>query len=192
LKVVAPYDSEDARGLLKAAIRDNNPVVVLESELLYGVSFPLSAEAQSPDFVIPFGKAKIMRPGTDVTIVSFSKPVGKCIDAANILQKEHGISAEVINLRSIRPLDRETILVSVRKTSRLVTVEEGWPQHGVGAEIISLVNEECFDYLDAPPLRVTGADVPMPYAYNLEEAATPQVHNIVEMTKLVCSRPFKA
>jgi pyruvate dehydrogenase E1 component beta subunit len=190
LKVVAPYDSEDARGLLKAAIRDNNPVVVLENELMYGESFLLSPEAQSEDFLIPFGKAKIMRPGKDVTIVTFSRGVGKSLEAAKELEKR-GISVEVINLRSIRPLDRDTIIASVRKTSRLVTVEEGWPQHGVGAEIVTMVNEECFDALDAPPLRVSGADVPMPYAVNLETAALPQVSNIVNMVAAVCARPFK-
>jgi pyruvate dehydrogenase E1 component beta subunit len=190
LKVVAPWDAEDAKGLMKAAIRDNNPVVFLESESMYGEAFPITADLTNPDFLIPIGKAKIMRAGTDVTIVTFSRPVGKCLKAAAELAAK-GISAEVINLRSIRPLDRDTIIQSVKKTSRLVTVEEGWPQHGVGAEIISLVNEECFDYLDAPPLRVTGADVPMPYAFNLEDHVTPQVNNIVNMVQLVCSRPYK-
>jgi len=190
LKVLSPYDSEDARGLLKSAIRDGNPVVFLENELMYGVSFPLSPEAQSKDFLIPIGKAKIMRPGTDITIVTFSRAVGKSLEAAIELQKI-GISAEVINLRSIRPLDRTTIINSVKKTSRLVTVEEGWSQHGVGAEILSLVNEEAFDYLDAPPLRITGADVPMPYAEVLENAAIPQASNIVTICTAVCSRPFK-
>jgi len=190
LKVLSPYDSEDARGLLKSAIRDGNPVVFLENELMYGVSFPLSPEAQSKDFLIPIGKAKIMRQGTDITIVTFSRAVGKSLEAAIELQKI-GISAEVINLRSIRPLDRETIINSVKKTSRLVTVEEGWPQHGVGAEILSLVNEEAFDYLDAPPLRITGADIPMPYAEGLENAAIPQATNIVNICTAVCSRPFK-
>jgi len=191
LKVVAPYDSEDARGLLKSAIRDNNPVVVLENELMYGVSFPLTPEQLSPDFLIPIGKAKIMRAGTDVTIVTFSKPVGKALEAAKELSAK-GISAEVINLRSIRPLDRQTIINSVKKTGRLVTVEEAWPQSGVGAEIISLINEsEAFDFLDAPPLRITNADVPMPYAENLETAVIPQVSNIVKMCTLVCSRPYK-
>jgi len=191
LKVLAPFDSEDARGLLKAAIRDNNPVVFLENELQYGVAYPLSAAARSADFLIPIGKAKIMKEGTDVTIVSFGRPVGKSIDAAAELAKK-GISAEVINLRSIRPLDRKTIIESVKKTSRLVTVEEGWPQCGVGAEIVSLINEsEAFDHLDAPPVRITGADVPQPYAYNLEPAAVPQVEDIVNVVTQVCSRPFK-
>jgi len=190
LKVLSPHDSEDARGLLKAAIRDGNPVVFLENELLYGVSFPLSAEALSHDFVIPIGKAKIMRQGTDITIVTFSRGVAKSLEAAKELEKK-GISAEVINLRSIRPLDRHTIINSVKKTSRLVTVEEGFPTFGVGAEIVSLINEEAFDWLDAPPLRVTGADVPLPYAEGLENHAIPQVHNIVNMCVQVCSRPFK-
>jgi pyruvate dehydrogenase E1 component beta subunit len=191
LKVVAPYDCEDARGLLKSAIRDDNPVVCLENELMYGVKFRISDEAKDKDFLIPIGKAKIMRPGKDVTIVSFSKAVGTSLEAAALLEKK-GISAEVINLRTIRPLDRDTIVNSVKKTSRLVTVEEGWPQSGIGAEIISLINEtEAFDYLDAPPVRVTGADIPMPYAQNLEKAALPQVENIVTVVERVCSRPFK-
>jgi len=190
LKVLSPYDSEDAKGLLKSAIRDGNPVVFLENELMYGTAFPLSAEVLSPDFLIPIGKAKIMRQGTDVTIVTFSRAVGKSLEAAKELEKR-GISAEVINLRTIRPLDRNAIINSVKKTSRLVTVEEGWPQHGVGAEIVSLINEEAFDYLDAPPLRITGADVPMPYAEQLENASIPQSQNIVNICTSVCSRPFK-
>jgi pyruvate dehydrogenase E1 component beta subunit len=191
LKVVAPYDCEDARGLLKSAIRDDNPVVFLENELMYGVKFRISDEAKGKDFLIPFGKAKIMREGKDVTIVTFSKAVGMSLDAAAILEKK-GISVEVINLRSIRPLDRDTIVNSVKKTTRLVTVEEGWPQSGVGAEILALINEtEAFDHLDAPPIRITGADIPMPYAQNLEKAALPQVDNIVAVVERVCSRPFK-
>jgi len=182
LKVCAPYDSEDAKGLIKAAIRDPNPVVVLENELLYGVSYPMTDEAQSKDFVIPLGKAKIQKEGTDVTIVAFSRAVGFSLDAAALLAEE-GINAEVINLRSIRPLDIDTIVNSVKKTSRLVTVEEGWPQHGVGSEIVTTVSEHAFDYLDAPPERVTGADVPMPYAINLEKAALPQVYDIVNAVK---------
>jgi len=191
LKVVSPYDAEDARGLLKAAIRDDNPVVFLENELMYGVKFRVSDEVRDKDFVIPIGKAKIMRPGKDVTIVTFSKAVGASLEAAAILEKK-GISAEVINLRTIRPLDRDTIINSVKKTSRLVTVEEGWPQSGVGAEIIALVNDtEAFDYLDAPPVRITGADIPMPYAQNLERAALPQVETIATVVERVCSRPHK-
>ncbi|KAK4486168.1 hypothetical protein RD792_008837 [Penstemon davidsonii] len=174
LKVLAPYSSEDARGLLKAAIRDPDPVVFLENELLYGESFPVSAEALDSSFSLPIGKAKIEREGRDVTITAFSKMVGYALQAAEILAKE-GISAEVINLRSIRPLDRSTINASVRKTNRLVTLEEGFPQHGVGAEICASVVEESFEYLDAPVERIAGADVPMPYAANLERLAVPQV-----------------
>ncbi|KAG0583193.1 hypothetical protein KC19_3G116500 [Ceratodon purpureus] len=174
LKVLVPYDAEDARGLMKAAIRDPDPVVFLENELLYGESFPVSQEVLDPSFTLPIGKAKIMREGDDLTIVTFSKMVGYALKAADELAKE-GISVEVVNLRSIRPLDRETINASVRKTSRLLTLEEGWPQHGVGAEICASVVEESFYYLDAPVERICGADVPMPYAANLERLAVPQV-----------------
>ena len=187
LKVVAPYDAEDARGLLKAAIRDPDPVVFLENELLYGESFPVSKEALSADFVTPIGKALVMRPGTDVTLVSFSKMVGFCKEAAEELAKE-GISAEVVNLRSLRPLDRDAIAASARKTNRVVVVEEGWPQAGVGAEISAMVNEDAFDYLDAPVERITGVDIPMPYAANLEKLALPQVSDIVRVAKRVCYR----
>lgn len=187
LKVLAPYSAEDARGLLKAAIRDPDPVVFLENELLYGESFPISEEVLDSSFCLPIGKAKIEREGKDVTIVAFSKMVGLSLKAADILSKE-GISAEIINLRSIRPLDRQTINASVRKTSRLVTVEEGFPQHGVGAEICTAVIEESFGYLDAPVERIAGADVPMPYAANLERMAVPQVDDIVRAAKRACYR----
>lgn len=188
LKVVAPYDAEDARGLLKASIRDPNPVVFLENELVYGTSFPVTDEIMSKDFVLPIGKAKIMKPGRDLTIVTFSRMVGFCIEAAAELAKD-GIDAEVINLRTIRPLDRDTILSSIKKTHRVVTVEEGWPQSGIGAEIAALVMEtEAFDYLDAPLERVTGTDIPMPYATNLERLAIPQVENIVAASKRVVGR----
>ncbi|XP_057756956.1 pyruvate dehydrogenase E1 component subunit beta, mitochondrial isoform X1 [Arachis stenosperma] len=187
LKVLSPYSSEDARGLLKAAIRDPDPVVFLENELLYGESFPVSAEVLDSSFCLPIGKAKIEREGKDVTITAFSKMVGYALKAAEILAKE-GISAEVINLRSIRPLDRSTINASVRKTNRLVTVEEGFPQHGVGAEICTSVIEESFGYLDAPVERIAGADVPMPYAANLERMAVPQVEDIVRAAKRACYR----
>ncbi|KAF4390514.1 hypothetical protein F8388_006011 [Cannabis sativa] len=187
LKVLAPYSSEDARGLMKAAIRDPDPVVFLENELLYGESFPVSAEALDSSFCLPIGKAKIEREGKDVTITAFSKMVGYALKAAEILAKE-GISAEVINLRSIRPLDRATINTSVRKTNRLVTVEEGLPQHGVGAEICTSVIEESFGYLDAPVERIAGADVPMPYAANLERLAVPQIDDIVRAAKRACYR----
>ena len=181
LKVVAPYSAEDAKGLLKAAIRDPNPVVCLENELLYGVPFPLSDEAQSKDFLVPIGKAKIEKSGTDVTLVSFSKMVGYCLEASTILAKDYGINAEVLNLRSLRPLDRDSIVDSVKRTNRLVAVEEGWPQCGIGAEIAAVVMEsDAFDYLDAPVERVTGADVPMPYSTPLEKAALPQVNDIIK------------
>lgn len=187
LKVLAPYSSEDARGLLKAAIRDPDPVVFLENELLYGESFPVPEEALDSSFCLPIGKAKIEREGKDVTVTAFSKMVGYALQAAEILAKE-GISSEVINLRSIRPLDRATIIASVRKTNRLVTVEEGFPQHGVGAEICSSVIEESFENLDAPVERIAGADVPMPYASNLERIALPQVEDIVRAAKRTCYR----
>ncbi|KDP22564.1 hypothetical protein JCGZ_26395 [Jatropha curcas] len=185
LKVLAPYSSEDARGLLKAAIRDPDPVIFLENELLYGEKFPLSPEALDSTFCLPIGKAKIEQEGKDVTITAFSKMVGLALKAAEMLAKE-GISAEVINLRSIRPLDRATINASVRKTTRLVTVEEGFPQHGVGAEICTSVVEESFEYLDAPVERIAGADIPMPYAANLERIALPQVEDIVRAAKRTC------
>ncbi|XP_020581938.1 pyruvate dehydrogenase E1 component subunit beta-1, mitochondrial-like [Phalaenopsis equestris] len=187
LKVLTPYSSEDARGLLKAAIRDPDPVVFLENELLYGESFPVSADVLDSNFCLPIGKAKIEREGKHVTITSFSKMVGYALQAAEILSRD-GISAEIINLRSIRPLDRDAIISSVKKTNRLVTVEEGFPQHGVGAEICAVVVEECFEYLDAPVERIAGADVPMPYAANLEKLALPQVEDIVRAAKRACYR----
>lgn len=187
LKVVMPYSAEDARGLLKAAIRDPDPVVVLENEIMYGVSFPMSAEVMDKDFVIPFGKAKIEKTGSDVTLVAAGKMVGMCLDAAKELEKD-GLSAEVINLRSLRPLDRDAIAKSVMKTSRLVVVEEGWPQHGLGSEISAVAMEDAFEYLDAPVERVTGADVPMPYAAGLEQLALPSVDTVVQVTKRACYR----
>lgn len=187
LKVLSPWNAEDARGLLKAAIRDNNPVVFLENEVMYGQSFEVADEIlNNKDFVLPIGKAKIEREGTDVTIVGFSRILNWCMEAAQQLEKE-GISVEVINLRSIRPLDIDTIIKSVKKTNRLVTAEEGWPQSGVGAEITTQIMEsEAFDYLDAPVVRVHGADIPMPYAINLEKMALPQTENIVDAIRRVC------
>ncbi|TVQ85439.1 MAG: pyruvate dehydrogenase complex E1 component subunit beta [Micavibrio sp.] len=182
LKVVAPYSAADAKGLIKAAIRDPNPVVVLENEIMYGKSFDVPV---SEDYVIPIGKAKIERAGTDVTLVSFSISVGRALEAADALA-EQGISAEVINLRSLRPLDTETVLNSVRKTNRLVTVEEGWPVAGIGAEFAAVLMENGFDDLDAPVLRVHGADVPMPYAENLERLALPQIEDVINAAKKVC------
>jgi pyruvate dehydrogenase E1 component beta subunit len=179
LKVVAPWSAADAKGLLRAAIRDPNPVVFLENEILYGHSFDCPT---SDDFVLPLGKAKIERAGTDVTIIAFSIMVDVALKAADALA-EQGISAEVINLRTIRPLDVETIVASVKKTSRVVNVEEGWPFAGIGAEIAMTVVEHCFDWLDAPPVRVTGLDVPMPYAANLEKLALPQPNWVVDAVK---------
>ncbi|BGP37166.1 pyruvate dehydrogenase E1, beta subunit [Rhodotorula kratochvilovae] len=174
LKVVSPWSAEDARGLLKAAIRDPNPVVVLENEIMYGQSFKVSKEVASPDFLLPIGKAKVERAGTDVTIVGHSRMVGFALEAAEKLKKEQGIECEVINLRSIRPLDIETIKASVKKTNRLVTVEGGFPMFGVGSEIAAqIVESDAFDHLDAPVERITGADLPTPYAANLESQAFP-------------------
>jgi len=188
LKVVAPWSSEDYRGLTKSAIRENNPVVILENELLYGISFPVSDEAQKPDFLIPIGKAKIEKEGTDVTVVTFSKMVGVALEVAKTLEKEN-ISVEVINLRTLRPLDREAIVTSVKKTKRIVSVEEGWSQCGIGAEIAGLLMEsEAFDYLDAPMERITGADVPMPYALPLEKLALPSSTDIITAIKRTLAR----
>jgi pyruvate dehydrogenase E1 component beta subunit len=181
LKVVAPYTAADAKGLLKAAIRDPNPVIFLENEILYGQSFEVP---KLDDFVLPIGKARIHRPGKDVTIVSWSIGMTYATKAAAELEKL-GIDAEVIDLRSLRPLDTETIIASVMKTGRIVTVEEGWQQSGVGAEITARVVERAFDYLDAPPARVSGKDVPMPYAANLEKLALPSVAEVIEAVKAV-------
>jgi len=180
LKVVTPWSSEDAKGLLKAAIRDPNPVIVLENELMYGVSFPMSAQALRDDFVLPIGKAKIERPGKDVTIVCHSRPVGQCLVAAEQLKQKYGIEAEVINLLSIKPLDLETIINSVKKTNYLVAVESGFPMFGVASEIMALSMEYLFDYLDAPAQRVTGAEVPTPYAAGLEALSFPDENVIVK------------
>ncbi|MBN9514724.1 MAG: pyruvate dehydrogenase complex E1 component subunit beta [Alphaproteobacteria bacterium] len=184
LKVVAPWNAADAKGLLKAAIRDPNPVIFLENELLYGQSFDVPDD---PDFILPIGKAKIERPGKDVTITAFSIMVGKALQAADELAK-HGIEAEVINLRSLRPFDTETIVNSVKKTNRLVSVEEGWAFAGIGSELAALMMEHAFDWLDAPVKRVAGLDVPLPYAANLEKMALPQSDNIVEAARAVCNR----
>lgn len=185
LKVLAPWNCEDAKGLLKAAIRDDNPVVFLENEIAYNESYTLTPEQQSKDFVLPIGKAKIEVEGSDITLVSFSRQVGNCIKAAEKL-KSQGINAEVINLRTIRPMDVASIVNSVRKTGKCVTVEEGWPQHGVGSEISAQLMEHAFDYLDAPVTRITGADVPMPYSKPIEDLAMVQVDNIVNVVKNVC------
>ena len=183
LKVLSPFSAEDCKGLLKSAIRDPNPVVFLENEMMYGVSFDMSDEAMSEDFLIPIGKANIERPGNHVTLVAFSRYVGHCLEAANELAGQ-GVECEVINLRSIRPMDEETIVKSVMKTNHLVTVEGGWPQSGIGAEICArIIESQAFNYLDSPVLRVTGADLPTPYAKKLEDNSFPQTHNIVGAVK---------
>ncbi len=182
LKVVAPYDAADAKGLLKAAIRDPNPVIFLEHELMYGESFDVP---DMDDFIIPIGKAKIRRAGADVTIVTHSRMVGRALEAAEQLA-EQGIDAEVIDLRTIRPLDTQTVIESVKKTNRIVCAEEGWGQSGIGAEIASRVMEQAFDYLDAPPERVFQVDVPLPYAANLEALSLPGTEDVVRAAKKVC------
>lgn len=182
LKVVAPYSAADAKGLLKSAIRDPNPIVFLENELMYGSSFEVPDEE---DYVVPLGKAAVVREGTDVTLTTFSICVRYALEAAESLAKM-GINAEVIDLRTIRPLDVDTILESVRKTNRLVSIEEGWPFAGIGSEICALVCDKAFDYLDAPPVRVCAEDVPLPYAANLEKLALPNVEKIIQVVKTVC------
>ncbi|ENZ83851.1 pyruvate dehydrogenase complex E1 component subunit beta [Caulobacter vibrioides] len=184
LKVIAPYDAADAKGLLKAAIRDPNPVVFLEHEMMYGHEFDIP---DVEDWVVPIGKAKVRREGSDVTLVAYSRMVGFALKAAEELEKE-GIQAEVVDLRTIRPMDHATILESVKKTNRLVTVEEGWGPMGVGAEIVARITEHGFDYLDAPPLRVHQEDVPLPYAANLEALSLPSVEKIVKAAKTVSYR----
>jgi pyruvate dehydrogenase E1 component beta subunit len=184
LKVIAPSTAADAKGLLKAAIRDPNPVIFLENELLYGHSSPVP---KLDDYVLPIGRARIVRPGSDVTIVAWSMGMSYALKAAEELAKDN-INAEVIDLRTIKPMDSDTIIESVKKTGRLVTVEEGWKQSGVGAEIAARVMEQAFDYLDAPVERVCGKDVPMPYAANLEKLALPSVAEVVEAAKAVCYR----
>ncbi|MBR0559705.1 pyruvate dehydrogenase complex E1 component subunit beta [Neokomagataea anthophila] len=179
LKVVAPWSSADAKGLLRAAIRDPNPVVVLENEILYGQKFPCP---EDEDFIVPIGKAKIEREGKDVTLVAFSIMVGVALEAAAKLAEE-GIEAEVINLRTIRPLDTETIINSVKKTNRIVSVEEGWPVAGIGSEICTVAVEQAFDWLDAPPARVCGLDIPLPYAANLEKLALPKPDWVVDAVR---------
>jgi len=182
LKVVAPFSAADAKGLLKAAIRDPNPVVFLENELLYGQSCPVP---QSDDWIVPIGKANVVREGSDVTIVSFARGMTYALEAAEALAGE-GIDAEVIDLRTLRPLDMETIIGSVKKTNRIVTVEEAWPVCSIGSEICARVTEQAFDYLDAPPTQVSGADVPMPYAANLEALALPSALRVSDAVKSVC------
>jgi len=184
LKVISPYSAADAKGLLKAAVRDPNPVIFLENEMIYGHSFEVP---KLDDFVLPIGKAKVLREGKDVTITAFSLMVARALEAADALS-EQGIEAEVIDLRTIRPLDTATVVRSVMKTNRLVSVEEGWPRFGMGSELAAVMMEDAFDYLDAPVTRVHGADVPMPYAANLEQLTLPQVQTVVEAAKAVCYR----
>jgi pyruvate dehydrogenase E1 component beta subunit len=182
MKVIAPYFAADAKGLLKAAIRDPNPVIFLENEIIYGKSFPVP---KLDDFVLPIGKARICRPGKDVTIVAYSITVGQALEAAEKLA-EAGIDAEVIDLRTLRPLDTETVIASVKKTNRIVTIEQAWPVCSIGSEISAVVALEAFDYLDAPPMKVSGKDVPMPYAANLEKLALPTVDDLIQAVKAVC------
>ena len=184
LKVIAPYSAADAKGLLKAAIRDPNPVIFLENEILYGQSFPVP---KLDDFVVKIGSAKVVRPGHHVTLVAWSMGMVYALKAADELAKKH-LLAEVIDLRTLRPLDIATVIQSVKKTGRLVTIEEGWQQSGVGAELAAQVSQQAFDYLDAPVLRVSGKDVPMPYAANLEKLALPSVAEVVDAAKSVCYR----
>ena len=184
LKVIAPSNAADAKGLLKAAIRDPNPVIFLENEILYGSSGEVP---KIDDWIVPIGKAKIARPGKDVTIVSFARAMVYSLEAAQKLAEE-GIEAEVIDLRTLRPLDIDTIIASVKKTNRIVTVEEEWPVCSIGSEICARIASEAFDYLDAPPTKVSGADVPMPYAANLEKLALPDAQRVIEAVKAVCYR----
>jgi pyruvate dehydrogenase E1 component beta subunit len=184
MKVIAPFTPADAKGLLKAAIRDPNPVIFLENELLYGSHGPVP---KVDDWLVPIGKARIARAGSDATIVSFARGMIYALEAADLLAKD-GIEAEVIDLRTLKPMDTETIIASVQKTGRAVTVEEGWAQSGVGAEIAARILEHAFDYLDAPVARVSGKEVPMPYAANLEKLALPSVAEVVEAAKAVCYR----
>jgi pyruvate dehydrogenase E1 component beta subunit len=184
LIVIAPYSAADAKGLLKAAIRSEDPVVFLENELLYGQSFDVP---KLDDYVLPIGKARVVRAGGDVTIVSYSIGVGVALEAAGRLAEE-GVEAEVIDLRTLRPLDRETVLKSLEKTNRMVVVEEGWPVCSIASEIMAVAMEDGFDNLDAPVLRVTNEDVPLPYAANLEKAAIVKVDDVIAAAKKVCYR----
>ena len=184
LKVISPYFSADAKGLLKAAVRDPNPVIFLENEIVYGRSFPVP---KLDDFVLPIGKARVIREGNAVTLVAHSISVGLIMEAADALAKD-GIEAELIDLRTLRPLDFDTVIESVKKTNRIVTVEQGWPICSIGSEIAAAVVDQAFDYLDAPPLRITGKDVPMPYAANLEKLALPSLDDVVSAARRVCYR----
>jgi pyruvate dehydrogenase E1 component beta subunit len=181
---VSPYFAADAKGLMKSAIRDPNPVVFLENEIVYGRSFPVP---KLDDYVVPLGKARVVKEGRHVTLVAHSISVGLAIEAAERLA-EDGIEAEIIDLRTLRPLDMETVIESVKKTNRIVSVEQGWPVCSIGAEIASQIVEQAFDYLDAPPVKVTGKDVPMPYAANLEKLALPGIEDVMEAVRTVLYR----
>lgn len=184
LKVIAPYFAADCKGLLKSAIRDPNPVIFLENEVAYGHNHEVNSTYNDKDYTIPIGLSNIVKAGTDVTIISFSIGIKYAIEAAEILQKD-GIEAEVIDLRTLRPLDKSTLIKSVQKTNHVVTVEEGWSFSGIGSEISAIMMEEAFDYLDAPVMRVTGKDVPLPYAENLERLALIQTEEIVRVVKSI-------
>ncbi len=183
LTVIAPYTASDYKGLLKSAIRSPNPVVFLENEILYGQKFQVPTD---DDHLVPIGKARIARPGNDVTITSYARGLAYAHEAAEKLAADEGIEAEIIDLRTLRPLDMATVIESVKKTNRLVTVEEGWPVCSIGSEVCTRVTSEAFDYLDAPPTRVSGVDVPMPYAANLEKLALPSAQQVVDAVKSVC------
>lgn len=185
LKVIAPYSANDAHRLLKAAIEDKNPVVFLENEILYGKKFDMGDDYNDK---IEIGKAKIEREGSDITLVSFSMGVDFAIKAADRLKKEADINAEVINLRTLRPIDKEAIIKSIKKTNRLISIEEGWPYASISSEVVSIVTEEAFDFLDAPPTKITGEDVPLPYAANLEKMALLSVDKIVKESRKLCYR----
>ena len=186
LKVIAPYFAADYKGLMKSAIRDPNPVIFLENEIAYGHKHEVGPEVLGSDYLVEIGKASVVKEGRDATVISFSLQVQYALDAANILAND-GIDVEVIDLRTLRPLDTETIIRSVRKTNRVGIVEEGWPYAGIGAEITALINELAFDDLDSPVFRVTGKDVPLPYAENLERTALPQVDDIVSAVRKACN-----
>ena len=182
LKVVSPYSASDAKGLLKSSIRDPNPVIFLENELLYGQSFDVPEDV---DYIVPLGKASVIRKGRDVTLVTFSIMVGLALQVAQELESL-GISAEIIDLRTLRPLDFDTILISLQKTHRVVIIEEGWPYAGIGSEICAQICAKGFDELDAPPIRITGEDIPLPYAANLEKLSLPSVEKVIAAVKSVC------
>jgi pyruvate dehydrogenase E1 component beta subunit len=183
LIVIAPYSASDSKGLLKAAIKNPNPVIFLEHELLYGQSFDIEDDSDSS--YIEIGKAQVVKEGKDITIISFSYAMNACIEACEKLQSDHGINAELIDLRTIRPLDIDTIVESVKKTNKVICVEEGWSYSGIGSEIIAQINEKCFDYLDGPPVRICAEDVPLPYAANLETAALPSCEKIIVAIKRI-------